>query len=153
MLPVSLQWYELLQASEVGRLRKLHSLSKGSVNNHGFSGAGWNEDIEGACAEMAVAKALGRYWDGGIDTYKGGDVGSYQVRWTPKESNSLIVRAQDADDAVFILVTGVSPHYVVQGWVTGGEAKQPQWARDPNGRPAAYFVPQQALHPLTTLPK
>lgn len=149
---VVLQWYELLQASEIGRMRKIHSLSKGLSNNHGFSGNGWNEDIEGACAEQAVAKALGIYWDGGIDTYKAGDVGPYQVRWTPSHSNSLIVRKQDNSQAVYILVTGMCPAYTLQGWVRGGEAQRPEWLRDYNGRPPAWFVPTGSLHPMSTLP-
>lgn len=149
---VKLAWYEVLQASETGRMRKIISMQKGSQNNHGFSGSGWNEDIEGACAELAVAKRLNRYWDGGIDTYKAGDVGGYQVRWSPTHSNSLIVRPPDADDAVFIFATGLCPDYRVQGWMRGGDAKQEQWCRQPNGRPPAYFVPASALHSIDTLP-
>lgn len=149
---ITLAWYEVFQASEIGRMRKIISMQKGSANNHGFSGSGWNEDIEGACAELAVAKSLNRYWEGGIDTYKAGDVGDYQVRWSASHNNSLIVRSADADDAVFILATGVCPTYRVQGWMRGRDAKQDQWSRQPNGRPPAFFVPGAALQPLSTLP-
>ena len=102
---VTLTWSEVFHASSIGRMRKVRSMQKGSQNNHGFSGSGWNEDIEGACAEMAVAKSLQIYWNGGVDTYKDSDVGHYQVRWSDKHNNSLIVRPDDADDAVFVFVT------------------------------------------------
>lgn len=147
-MEVVLTWHEVLMASEIGRMRKITALRKGSANNHGFAGAGWNEDIEGACAELAVAKALGTYWEGGIDTFKAGDVGGLQVRWTPSHSNSLIVRPQDPDEDRFVLVTGVCPRYVVHGWLTGRDAKDPQWERAYNDRPPAYFVPAGALTPF-----
>lgn len=149
---VVLEWYEMLQATEIGRMRKMHSLSKGLSNNHGFNEIGWNEDIEGACAEQSVAKALGLYWDGGIDTFKAGDVGPYQVRWTKSHSNSLIIRKPDNDQAVYILVTGLCPSYILQGWLRGHEAQRDEWLRDPNKRVANWFVPISALHPMSTLP-
>lgn len=149
---VQLEWYEVLQATDTGRWRKISSMLAGSSNNHGFSGAGWNEDIEGACAEQAVAKVLNRYWGGGIGTYKAGDVGPLQVRWTASHNNSLIIRDQDDDMAVYILVTGLCPFYQVQGWIKGIDAKQDIYLRGPNDRPPAYFVPASALRDLSLLP-
>src|ERR1051326_1480658 len=51
----------------------------------------WDMDIEGACGELAVAKALGLQWEGRSFTFKKGDIGkNIQVRTTSKYS--LIIR-------------------------------------------------------------
>lgn len=138
-------------ASEIGRLRRLSSLRHGRQNQHGFSGEGWNIDIEGACGELATAKALNVYWNGGIDTFKGYDLGELQVRTTPSHDNRLIVRPNDPDDHRYVLVTGLCPTYQIQGWLSGREAKQACWLQDPVGRPAAYFVPSSSLRSIAEL--
>lgn len=140
-------------ASEIGRLRRLTSLRHGRQNQHGFAGEGWNIDIEGACGELAVAKVLNLYWSGGIDTFKGYDIGTFQVRTTPSHSNSLIVRPPDPESHRYVLVTGLCPDYCIHGWLHGYEAKQARWLRGHNGRPPAYFVPSSALHPIDELPQ
>jgi hypothetical protein len=148
MTEVTLKWYEVMLASDVGRMRKVLSMKQ---NRHGASNVSWTEDIEGACAEMAVAKHLGMYWSGGVDTFKAADVHNIQVRWTPSHTNSLIVRDSDANEEPFVLVTGQAPTYRIHGWLWGRQAKQPQYRRRPNERPSAYFVPSGDLHHIDYL--
>lgn len=154
-MKVILDWSELELAAAVGLRRQLSSMRDQREDRYGFSGPGWSIHIEGACGELAVAKAMGRYWNGGVDTFKGPDVpgqaadtGSIQVRTRSNRDYDLIVRPNDADQDVFILVTGRAPEFEVHGWIRGREAKQEMWLRTYGDRPPAYFVPQAALQRL-----
>jgi len=149
---VTLSWWELAAASEVGRMRQLAAVRAGRPDRHGFKGPGWDVHIEGAAGEMAVAKGLGLYWDASVDTFKGSpDLPGIQVRTRSRDDYDLIVRPDDPDNEVFVLVTGRSPTFWLRGWINGREAKQEQWKRTYGGRPGAFFVPVSALHPVNNL--
>lgn len=131
----------------IGMQRQLEALSQGRPDRHGYDGAdGWTVHVEGACGELAVAKLLNRYWAGTLNTFKeGGDVGNIQVRTRSRENYDLIVRTDDRDEDVFVLVVGRAPKYRVVGWIRGKDAKRAEWSQTHGGRPAAFFVPQHAL--------
>lgn len=149
---ITLTWQEAAMASEVGRLRQLASIKAGRQDRHGFAGDGWDVHIEGACGELAVAKRLGVYWDGSIDNFGGPDIpGGLQVRTRSQHGYELLIRPGDSDTAVWVLVTGRCPNYRVRGWLRGSEARQPRWLKSHGNRPAAYFVPTSALHPIEAL--
>lgn len=150
-MDITLTWNEVAMASEIGRLRHLSSVRAGRTPGYGFAGVGWTEHCEGACGELAVAKALGRYWDGSINTFSADDLPGLQIRTRSKHEYELIVRPQDSDDATWVLVTGVAPHYRVRGWLGGKDAKRDEWLRDYGNRPKAYFVPHEALRPIEEL--
>lgn len=150
---VHLSWHESAMASEVGRLRQLAAIKSGLLDRHGYAGQGWSEHIEGAIGELVVAKVLGIYWDGSVNTFSRSDLPGVEVRTRSEPYYDLIVRENDKDDAVFVLVTGKCPSYVVRGWLKGREAKQQQWLKNHGGRPPAFFVPQEALKPLKVLDK
>lgn len=148
---VTLELHEIEMAVQVGLRRRLEALRAGMRDRHGFGGDNpWEGDIQGAAAELAVAKHLGRYWDGSVNTFKRGDVGEVQVRSTPRKDGSLIVRRSDSDTDHFILVTGAIPEFNVIGWISGAAAKSDEFKKSPNGRPPAWFVPQRALHKFPT---
>ena len=148
---VTLEWFEVLLAATVGVRRQLEALRSGRPDCHGFDGAtGWQVHIEGACGEMAFAKATGRYWSGSINTFKaGGDVGNIQVRTRSRDDYDLIVRDDDRDEDIFVLVIGKAPTFRVVGWIQGAEAKRPSWRHVYGARPPAFFVPQAALFPIS----
>ena len=149
---VTLNWYEAAMASDVGRMRRLSSIKAGLVDKAAMYSPGWSEDVEGACAELALAKYLNIHWDGSVNTFKSRpDVGNLEVRVTTYPSGRLIVRPSDSDEAIYALVVGVCPNYRIVGCISGKDAKQPQWltAPDHKGRPEAYFVPQDQLSPVT----
>lgn len=152
MKAITLDWFELMQAGMVGLLRQCNALRDGRKDAHGLTDrdSNWNTHIEGACGERAVAKAVNRYWNGSVDTFKsGGDVGAkIQVRTRSQHDYELLVRDSDPDDAAFFLVTGWAPHYRVIGWIMGRDAKRAEWKQTHGGRPAAYFVPHAALTAL-----
>ena len=123
---------------------------------------GWNPDPavqrkidgESAVAELLVAKTLGRRWlsDGLTpDDPDAGDVeGGLQVRWTERRHGCLIVHDEDPDGLICVLVVGNAPEQRICGWILTLEAKTQVFWRE-NVRHPAYFVPQQALLPLSML--
>lgn len=152
---VRLTPYELMQAATAGCLRQISALARSLPDRHGFVGLGWSEHIEGACGEMAVGKATGRYVSGSINTFKtGGDLGSrVQVRTRSRHDYDLIVRRDDRDDDAFVLVTGRSPSFQVRGWIWGRDAKQERWRATHGNREPAFFVPASDLACIDTMPQ
>lgn len=145
---VSLELCEVLMASQIGATRHIAALKRGLNGKHGCSPeSAWQVHIEGACGEQALAKCLGIYWSGSINTFKhGGDVGCYQVRTRSRHDYELIIRPGDQQDSVFFLVTGLAPNYVVRGWIIGRNGRQDAWWKTHGGREGAWFVPQASLH-------
>lgn len=148
---VTLTWYEAAMASHVGWMRQLAAVKAGKPDLHGYDGEGWSEHIEGACGEMAVAKMLGIFWDGSVNTWKAHDLPGLQVRTRSRHDYDLTVRPNDDDEAHWVLVTGRCPEYRIHGWIAGADAKLPAWSRTYGGRPAAYFVPQSELRGMDKL--
>ena len=147
MNEVILAKYEILMAAEVGMRRKIISLDSPDTLKETNDNLRWQIDIEGACAELAVAKHLNLYWDGSVNTFKKPDVGEYQVRHTTRNNGRLIVRQKDADNEVYILVTGLAPVFNVVGWMVGGEAKADKYKMDDY----SWFVPQSELKSIAEL--
>lgn len=151
-MKITLTIGEMHLAAQNGCLRQIESMAKGLQDKHGFEGPGWNIHIEGAAGEIAVAKALGIYWGGSVNSFRTeNDVGKFEVRTASKNGYKLIVREQDKDSNIYILVTGSAPHFEVVGWMYGGDAKQKKYENAPNGRAAAYFVPQSDLRAIDEL--
>lgn len=149
---INLLWHEYAMASEIGRLRQLAAIRRGRPDSHGFNGLGWSEHIEGACGELAVSKLLGVYWDGGVDTFKHPDIGTrIQVRTRSSHSYELIIRPDDPDDEIFILVTGKCPSYRIHGFCSGSDGKNKKFSQTHGGRPPAFFIPPSALRPISEL--
>lgn len=151
-MEVALTDSELLMAANVGVMRRISSIKQKLKNIMKISEyEKWGIDICGAFGEMAVAKALGLYWEGGVDTFKAPDIGTFQVRSSRHENGRLIVRNNDKDEDIFILVVGKAPNYEIVGWIKGAEAKCDAYLDDPNNLRPAWFVPQEDLHPISEL--
>lgn len=147
---------EFFQAAQVGLMRRIASRARCLSHQYGLqdSPTAWGLDIEGACGELAAAKAIGVYWHGSINNWTLPDITgrwSIEVRTTARQSGRLIVRPEDSDESLFVHVTGLAPAYTVHGWISGADAKRPEWLHAPADRPAAYFVPSQALRPISDL--
>jgi hypothetical protein len=152
MRVVKLSETEVRWATEVGARRHREAVEQGRKDAHGLTDKGEERHILGALGELAVAKALDRYWSGHVNRFKGPDLSErMQVRCRSEEWHDLIVRQDDADDHGFVLVTGRAPNFVVHGWIIGRDAKRfPLQAY--GGREPAHFVPSSALHPIAELP-
>ena len=139
-------------AAIVGVRRKIHSLGSKDTNHVGNKKFGWQEDIEGACAELAVGKAFNIFWNGSVNTYKAPDLsGRLQVRYTELDHGSLIFRGNDNVNDNFILVTGLAPNYIIRGWLKGCDAKQDEYIKYPDDKIPSWFVPQNKLLPIGQL--
>jgi hypothetical protein len=143
---VTLARHEIELAAGVGLRRQIEALLAGRPDRHGFEGSGWDVHVEGACGELAVARFLGRYWDGSNGTYRSRpDVGRVEVRTRSSHSYDLIVREDDSPDTAYVLVTGSCPRYWVRGWIRARDARRDEWLQTHGGRPPAWFVPASAL--------
>lgn len=150
-MDVTLTAHEMATAAWVGVRRQVESKRKGLQDKHGFSGDGWGMHIEGAGGEMALAKYLGVYWDGSVNTFKRDDLPGIQVRTRSSHGYELLVRPADSKDEVFVLVTGQMPSYRIRGWIRGADAMRLEWLKAHGGRPPAFFVPHGALKPMEAL--
>jgi len=154
--PRSLTKLEFCEAAISGVLQGIVNVDRRDA--HGFDSEkedGWGISIEGACAEKLVAKMTGLATHGALDfPDDGGDVGLLGVRSTPREEGRLILRDKDADFRIYVLVVGRAPRQRIAGWIRGDEAKQIGDLTDVNnGRPPAWFIRQEQLHPFESLPR
>lgn len=149
-MKVKLSGYEMMLTVLAGGMRQVEAIRRAREDNHGFVGDGWGIHIEGAGAELAVAKAAGLFWEAVVKNPLGlaGDVGPIQVRSTQRANGRLILHKSDPAESLFILVTGRIPEFTIVGAIPGEQGMKDSYWTDPKeGRPA-YFVPQEALKPL-----
>lgn len=147
-MKVTLSNPEMLLAAQVGVMRRVKAITVDRQARYGFDGEPWGSDIESCGAEMAIGKLVGTYWS--PDLVPGpGDVGNIEVRSSTKADARLILHPDDPDEALFILVTGRLPEFEVHGAIVGKQGKVENYWTDPGtGRPA-FFVPREALRPLS----
>ena len=143
---------EVYQAAQAGVMRRIASMQNGNNKNIHAYKSDWATDIDGACAELAVAKYYGVYWEPSVNTFhKQSDVSNgYEVRSTPKPDGCLIVRGNDKEDRTYILVICDSPtSFRLVGSKKVTDCKVDRFYRkgDQLGR-NAWFVPQDALDDL-----
>lgn len=156
MIEVNLTEYEMAAAAQTGALRQIRAIRDGYDQNYSKKTASnfWQRHIEGACGEIAVAKALGQYWGGSVSTFKKqGDIDGtgWEVRTRSRHNADLIVRPDDVADRVFILVTGTAPRYRVHGWIKASDAQSDEYKKFYVGVGDAFFVPQNKLNKLGDL--
>lgn len=152
-MKVTLTPREVWIANAIGGMRQFEAVRKNLPDKYGCSSPdGWGLHIEGCAGEIAAARVLDRYWSPSVNTFKTeGDVGSLQVRTRSNDGYDLIVREDDGDNDLFVLVLGKIPEFEVVGWIRGADAKRSEWLNGYGGRPPAYFAPRSALHPLAEL--
>jgi len=150
---VRLTWAEAHFAAMVGVSRQLKAMQAGKSDRFGAEEMdGWGIHIEGAAAEMCVAKWLGRFWSPSVNTFRAPDLeGGIQVRLRSRHEYELIVRPTDDDTHRFVHVTGEIPNFRIRGWITGSDAKREEWEQTHGGRPKAWFVPNDGLNPLESI--
>lgn len=155
LVAVQLTAHNMFMAALVGVSRHVKDMARIGKAGQDKRVRGWQDDCDGACGEAAVAKWLGVFYDGALGDFAAKDAGHVQVRTTPRASGCLIVRDHDADDDIYILVLSHdAPNFILAGWIRGCDAKQGEW-RDAKGtdRPAAFFVPQEALKVMDEFPR
>lgn len=147
-MEVTLELEELRRWAYAGVDRRISAMEKKRKGAHGFNRTDfWQLDIEGLCAEAALAKGLGVHFSpvtGELDTHLGDVLPGIQCRSTKYDSGCLLVHDSDSDTDAFVLVTGANGSYHVRGFIVGAEGKNPEFIREYKGR-KAYWVPQSAL--------
>lgn len=144
---------EMYAGALVGIVRQANALRDNLHNKYNDPNAdhNWSIHIEGACGELAAAKVLNVYWSPTQGTFRDcPDIGgAFEVRTRSQHWHDLIVRPDDRDDLPYVLVTGLTPYFVVRGWILGRDAKRDEWWKRPGGvLDYAWFVPQEALREL-----
>lgn len=153
MTVVKLNWSEVILAGNVGLMRRISALKKTRDEPYGKPDLEpWGLDVDGAAAEMAVAKFADVFWSGSIGRLDI-DAGPYQVRQTTLDYGCLILHDKDADSKPFVLVTGAAPVMNLRGWIWARDGKNSLYWEPEKGRTPCYFVPQHALRPMDTLPR
>lgn len=143
---IRLTLFEILEAASKGVMRQVQNLEKRrrQANNHD-PGRDWQDHINGALGECAVAKWLGIYWTGNLGNLQAADVGPFEVRTRSRAGYDLILHESDPDDRAFVLVTGLNGEYVIRGWILARDGKKREYWKDPAGGRPAFFVPQAQL--------
>ena len=154
MTRVCLAPAEILHGATCGAMRCVQNIKKQRQHRYGAEDESvWHTNINGALGEIAVAKFLGRYWDGmgALGDLHALDVRGVNVRWAAKDWYHLLLHPADPNDVPFVHVTGDAPHYVLHGWILARDGKVDQFWKDPTGNRPAFFVPASALLPMSTL--
>lgn len=139
---------ECYLAAQVGASRHIKAMpyTKQDGNKRGL---GWDEDINGAGGELAVAKYFNIYWPGFDNDGKGCDIADFQIKTTHLHAGKLVVRNTENDNDRCILVIGSMPQYYIVGWITAKNARNTKYLYNPqnsdNTNKSAYFVPQADL--------
>jgi len=149
---------QISMASHIGVMRRISNLRRSTPPKHGAgNGEGsWEIDINGCCAELAVACYLNLFWCGSLNDYAARDVGGLvDVRSTMKPDRRLPLHPDDLDSVPFVLAWPRPPLFSVYdlvGWTLARDGKRQEFWCDPtnNGRPA-FFVPKNVLHPMPAL--
>lgn len=144
---VTLTDEQLRWATDVGLKRLRESRYAGLTDRRcSMHGSSSEDDIEGACAELAFDLLMGRPWSASVNTFSKPDSGDHDhVRSTTLRTGRLIVRSWDPTEGIYVLMVGRRPTYEFRGAACGHEVRRPGFLDDPHGKGAAYFVPQAAL--------
>jgi hypothetical protein len=153
---VRLTQAEIRWAYDIGMARMAESTSRGWQ-----PARSQDRDLElrrryewaGCMGELAVAKWAGIEWSASVNTFHSEpDVGPWDVRTTIGHGRCLIVRDNDHEERVVVLVSTMEPgRLYLRGWLYAGDARQPRWLRDPHGKRPSWFVPPGELEPVEVL--
>jgi len=106
---------------------------------------GFTQHIEGAAAEMAVAKRLNLFWSGlPLENWTKPDVGfefEVKLRTNWEQDKDMGLKGTDPDDKTYVLVHGKIPSFWLIGWCFGYEF--------PRSQPSDFiWVPPSKLHKM-----
>lgn len=146
MIWITLSPTEMDVARLVGERRHRNAAAHGWKDVVADIGESLDRHVNGAAAEIAVAKALGKYWDADITRFKGADIlPDIQVRWRSQHDWDLIVRDGDNPEHLYYHVTGAPPRLCIHGFIAGRAAKRECFRKNPGGYKPSFFVPDANL--------
>jgi len=141
-------------AASVATLQMLRKHSRERNCDHGARSTRgqrirWADTMHGLMGEIACSEMSNLAWTPGSLHVSTGDVGKkIEVRTTEHHDGHLHIYENDADDGIFVLMTGDYPTFRFAGCLMKGrDGKRPEWWRS-NGNLPCWWVPQSALGPL-----
>ena len=152
---IELHWNDFITCHSIASMNELYKHTKGVGHHWSVKKADESANyILGAVGEYAVAKYLGKFFDGNVGNLDAVDVaGEYEVKTTPVPSGHLIIKPEAKEAKPFVLAVVEDMMVRLPGWMKGTDIKHEQYKRaDQHGR-VLYWVPQSDLHPMSTLPK
>src|SRR5215467_14477408 len=105
MNEITLSFSEMFSAALCGVMRRITSIKEGYANKKHAEKNDWAIDIEGAIAELAMAKLLGSYWEPTNRSFKAPDLGEIHIRSTCHPSGHLIIRPNDPEEKYTLVIT------------------------------------------------
>jgi hypothetical protein len=162
---ITLDAQEFFLGAQLGVMRNCASILNGGTDKNGLAPKDrWWTAIEGACGEIAFARAYGLFWHGGLNQRADDlryDVAGYDVKTMSSFSYLLRIRPDEAAKPIWYgMVRGVAPRFEVHGCYWGRDAlEHPEWLSDlqpvghpattqPKKRPPAYLIPMSELRPV-----
>lgn len=144
---------ELQEANEIARSRIDGVDSLGLKDKHGAeSERNFRYHLLGAKGEIAFRKFINSNEKITVNTFKKvPDISGVEVRTRSSEDYDLIIRKDDPDDRIYVLVVGEGCKFKIVGWLSGREKHQFE-TKTFNDRPKAWFIPQSKLHAIEELP-
>lgn len=149
---IELDKQEMWIAEKVGEGRHNYAVSKGIKNAGGQTLDDRLMNVIGAQAEMAVCKALNKYWNPTVGRIDAADIPpNIQIRCTTRREGRLYVLPKHKDTDVYILVIKENNKFDIVGWIHGKDAKQEKYLVKnfaPGSRPEhdIYWIPQSNLN-------
>jgi hypothetical protein len=138
---------EMRQAALVAVMRRYESRRAGLIDLNLNIANPWDNEIEGAAAELAYAKHKGLPYAGTCNTFHLPDVGAVHVRSTRYATGSLIIRPRDPDGIYALVIGGDGTYRCVGRMTVVKNDLPPHYLKTPNGAGPAWFIPQSALEP------
>ena len=146
MIAVRLEGYEVEVAVMVGSARNKSALKKESRDVYACDPVmSWGQHVEAAGAEMAVAKYLGLYWDGSVDTYRSGSGDLPYTNIDVKHSKDGKWKVKERDEGELVLVKGAMPNYIIDSYCFAIEVKETSTPIS-IGESKLWFVSDMAKH-------
>ncbi len=140
---------ELQEAASVARQRMDGVEDLGLKDKHGAEvDRNFQYHLLGAKGEIAFKKFMNSNEKLSVNTFKKiPDISGFEVRTRSQEDYDLIIRKDDPDDRIYVLIVGEGCRFKIIGWIKGCEKYNFQ-PKTFNGRPKAWFIPQCALHQI-----
>lgn len=139
---------EVALAAQIGSRRYIESTFSKRQQKIGASD-GWNNNIEGCLAEVALAKHLNAWFDPHLMKFGEADVLDWHVRST-HHSNGHLYIADYEETGKYILMIGKFNEWRIAGWCHAEDVRKPEFfrtVRDDRTVPN-YWIPQKELQKL-----